>query len=230
MAFLETVLFPIIWLFRQIIDILYALSGNYGLAIIGLSLIVALATYPLAGYGRRAEMRHKSIIDAMTPEIDAAKASFKGEERFHAIDAIYQKHKYHPIHSISTISGFALQIPFLLSSLVLLISYPPLEGQSFLLIDDISKPDQLLSIAGLGINVLPLVMTVLALGEAMIKPEMDTGSRNRFFLVSLGLLVIVYPLPAAVVLYWTANNVWSFLRSLRASGKSPDDLAPITDA
>lgn len=214
MAFLEAILFPIVWVFRHVLEFLHSANDSYGLAIIGLSLFVAIISYPLTIYGRNIELKHKAIHDAMAPEIADIKSRLTGEERFNAIDAVYQNHRYHPIKSISTISGFAIQLPFLLSSLVLLVDYPPLVESSFFVIPDLSKPDNIIRIGAYAINILPILMSVITIIEAMIKPEMDTVSRRRFLFVSIGMFIIVYALPSAVVLYWATSNFWSLLRTL----------------
>ena len=216
MDFLATVLSPLIWIFRHVLEAIHSLSGSYGWAIIGLSAVVAVAIYPLAVYGRNIELKNKAIVDAMAPQITEAKATLKGEARFHAIDAIYQEHGYHPIKSITSITGFALQIPFLLASLFLLIDYPPLRGQSFAFIEDLSKPDHLFDVVGWPLNILPILMSAITCIEAATKPELDAASSRRFMMIALGLLVLVYRLPSGVILYWTASNTWSLLRSVLA--------------
>ena len=114
------------------------------------------------------------------------------------------------------------QIPFLLAALFLLIDYPPLAGQPFGFIADLSQPDRLLELGNaVSINVVPLLLTAVALLDSALKPEATPQSRIKFLIVSLVLVVLIYPLPAGVCVYWLASNVFSLAgsatRRLRAA-------------
>lgn len=221
METIKFVLYPIVWLFGLVFDGLVGLTGSYGLSVMLLSCFSAIISYPLVVYGRNAEARHKAVLDRMAPEIAVAKATLRGEERFHAIDKVYQSHGYHPIQGLAGVLGIAMQLPFLLASLVLLIDHPGLKGQSFLFINDLSAPDGLISLGGLTTNLLPFLMTGIALAEAAIKPELDRGSRIKFAIIAIALLALVFNLPSAVVLYWTTSNLISLVRTLLRLKSAP---------
>ena len=101
----------------------------------------------------------------------------------------------------------------MLAALLLLIDYPPLAGESFWIIADIAKPDALLSLNGMTVNLLPLLMAAVTLAETSIKPEMTREGRIKFALVTAAILFLVYPLPAALVLYWMTCNLISLART-----------------
>ena len=61
MVFVETVLFPIVWAMGVILSALHDLTGSYGLAIIGLSLIVRSAMIPIVRVAAKAEARDREI-------------------------------------------------------------------------------------------------------------------------------------------------------------------------
>jgi YidC/Oxa1 family membrane protein insertase len=214
MHFLEFVLSPIIWLMRQVLELAHGLTGSYGLAIVLLSLAVTLATYPLALISRRAEEKEKALQDAMKPGLDEAKAKYKGEQRFNAIEKVYKAHNYHPIKALRSLGGLALQLPFLIAALLLLVDYAPLAGVPFLVIADLARPDGLIGLGELSVNLLPLLMVAVSLLDAWANPLMGREAVGRFVILALGLFILVYALPAAVVLYWTSNNVWALARTL----------------
>jgi len=206
---LHVVLFPIVWAMAQILRLLIAVLGSPGAAIVALSLVMTGLTWPLARMGARHERRVRATLLAMQPQLAEARRKFKGEERFHAIDAIYTAHRWHPIKATMTATGFLISVPLLISSLLLLLDHPALKGQPFLLVPDLSRPDGLLALGGFAINLLPVAMSAVAILDAFLKPEMDAGTRRKFYVISLALLALTYALPAAVILYWLSNNLWA---------------------
>lgn len=214
METLESIFYPLIYILRLILELGYYLSGNYGVAIILLSMLVAIITYPLTTYAQKIEIKDKLLQDAMAPDLKRVKSDFKGEEQFNAIEKIYKEHGYHPIKSLKSISGLAFQLPFLLSCLVLLFSYPGLVGEKFLFVNDLSQQDSVFFINEITINILPLIMICVTFYETKIKPEMTSPARIKFYAITVVIFFLIYPLPAAIVLYWTSSNVISLLRTM----------------
>ena len=220
MAAISSVLYPIIYLMRLVLEFGYDLFGSYGLAIVFLSVVVSAVMAPLSRITQRIQVREHALQLRMQPELMAAKASHSGEARFIEIEKIYKKYDYHPIKSIRAASGLLLKVPFLLSALVMLWDYPPLQGVSFVLIDDLGRPDGYVSLpSGLPaifgtLNVLPFLTTLINIVEAYAMPGLTRGSRRQMTIISVVLLVLVYPLPAAIVFYWVCSNVWSLAGTL----------------
>jgi YidC/Oxa1 family membrane protein insertase len=212
--FVEVVLGPIIWVMTQVLEMAHGLTGSYGLAIIVLSFVVSLALTPLALISRRGEQREKALHDAMKPGIEEAKARYKGEQRFNAIEKVYKAHNYHPIMALRSLSGLALQLPFLVAALLLLVDYPALQGAGFLVLPDLSEPDRLVRLGEFALNVLPLLMVAISLLDAWANPLMGREAAARFAILAIGLFILVYALPSGVVLYWTCNNAWALARTL----------------
>jgi YidC/Oxa1 family membrane protein insertase len=209
-------LWPIIVAMEFVLRGFQALFESYGVAIILLSAVVRIVTSPLWVIGRRQAERERLVQARMQPPLAEARARYRGRERFEKIDAIYTEHGYHPIHSMATLLPLMVQIPFLLAALLLLVDDPALAGERFLFIDDLSQPDGLLPLpfAGIAVNLLPLLLTGVAIVESVIAVNSTRRSRIRFLIVALVLLVFIYPLPAAVCLYWLASSFWSLSISL----------------
>lgn len=225
MEYLETILFPLIYVLGAVLEVFQDFTGSYGIAIILLSVFVSVITYPLAIHAQKIELRDKQLHEAMAPKLQYAKTNFKGERQFNEIEKIYAEYSYHPIKSVKSVAGFALQLPFLLSCLFLLWKFPPLVGQSFLFLADLSQPDGVFSVGAIGINILPLVMVSVTLCETAIKPELTLGGRAKFSIITLVILALIYSLPSAVVLYWTTSNTISLIRTfIRRSMRS--DIEP----
>lgn len=214
MDYLRSLLWPLSELLRLVLELLVPLVGGYGLAIVCLSLIVSTVLSPITGLARRLEAADKERQELMAPEIAKAKRESSGRDRFERIEEIYQAHGYHPIKSMGSLLPLLVQLPFLLAALFLLTDYPPIVGQTFLFVRDLSLPDGLLPLGGLSVNLLPLLLTAVAVLESFLRPESTVQSRIRFLIVAVVLVVLIYPFPAGVCLYWLTSNLASLVRSL----------------
>ena len=213
MQTVSVLLSPIIWVMRFVLELAHSLVGNYGMSIIILSVGARLATAPLAKLARASEKQNRMRQAAMEPELAAIKSESKGRERFERTEAVYQRHNYHPIMAVSASLPLFLQIPFLISALLLLSSYPPLSGQPFLVINDLLRPDELL-ILGVGrINLLPILICLTALAESAID-DADRRTKLRFLIVTGVIALLIYAAPAGVCLYWLTSNMLSLGRAL----------------
>jgi len=85
----------------------------------------------------------------------------KKEKTIKKIDIfkLHDKFSYHPFYKTIDVLPFIIQLPFLISVYFSILNFHSFENLSFILIDDISKPDKLL----LGINILPFVMFIVNL-------------------------------------------------------------------
>lgn len=217
MIYLELILYPIILVMSWILELGHFIFSSYGAAIIFLSLVVSTLTYPLSLYAKKIEHKEALLQQKMAPGIRQAKADYKGERQFLEIEKIYKEHGYHPIQSLRSLGGIALQLPFLLSAMLLLWGYPAFSETSFLVLPDLSQPDGLVSLpAGFGvdrINLLPFVMTSFSLTESFLHRDMNAAARVKVWIISIVLLALVYALPSSVLLYWTFNNLFSLSRA-----------------
>ena len=210
---IEIAFYPIIFSMKLVLELGYSIFSSYGLAIVFLSIVVSILTYPISAWASRIQARNNELANRMAPKIAAAKSEFRGEKQFLEIEKIYMEHNYHPIHAMKSVLGIAPQIPFLLSALFLLWSYPALQQQPFLFLNDLSQPDALLKLPEGSkyqtINVLPLAMVAIAFFDSLFKADMNVSAKIKSNVINLVLFVLVYPLPSAVLLYWTSNNAIS---------------------
>lgn len=221
MEWLEWALSPIILAMRFLLNALYSATGSYGFSIILLSCTVRLGLSPVIRLAARTEERTAAKQRAMEPELAAISGSLKGRERFERIEQIYQEHGYHPIQNATAILPLFLQIPFLLAALFLLSNDAQLGNERFLFVRDLLRPDMLIHWAGWSINALPILITLVALAESVIKFRGNRSARMRFLVVAVVIAVLIYAAPAGVCLYWLTSNLLSFGRTALARGPRP---------
>jgi YidC/Oxa1 family membrane protein insertase len=216
MEYLSSLLSPLTRILQFLLEAIVQVTGSYGLSIMLLSVVVSVVLTPITALARRLEEKDKARQDKMAPLIANIRTNYRGQERFEKTDEVYQQFDYHPIKSMASLLPLFVQLPFLLAALFLLVKYPPLVGNSFLFIPDLSQPDGLIALPGLPwvLNLLPIALTGVAVFESMIRMEATRQSRQRFLVVAIVLLFLIYRFPASVSLYWLTSNLFSLFRSL----------------
>ncbi len=216
MEYLSSLLSPLTQILQFFLEAIVQVTGSYGLSIMLLSVVVSVVLTPITTIARRLEEKDKARQDKMAPLIANIRTNYRGQERFEKTDEIYQQFGYHPIKSMASLLPLFVQLPFLLAALFLLVKYPPLVGNSFLFIPDLSQPDGLIALPGLPwvLNLLPIALTGVAVFESMIRMEATHQSRRRFLVVAIVLLFLIYRFPSSVSLYWLTSNLFSLFRSL----------------
>ena len=187
-------------------DLLREVTGSAGTSVVLLSVLVAIATYPLRVWAQGVEARARSKKQEVDKHVVIDAQGLKGEEKFRVVEKIYEKYGYHPIQGVVLGVTFFVMLPFLLAALFLFADNPSIADTPYLIIPDLSQPDHLIG----GVNVLPFVMSAITVIDAKFRFASDNGAFLRFCLIALILLVLVYPFPAALVLYWTMSNLISF--------------------
>ena len=204
-------------MFRIAYQFCVSVTGSFGFSLVMLSLLVACVYVPLHRVVNRSRDREQEVQDVMAPQMAEIKTRYKGSERHEAIIRLYRRYGYHPIMAIRSAFGILLQVPFLMAAYYMVAHMTTLQGESFLFIKDLSLPDGLLS----GVNLLPIVMTVLNVITAFITPKMKMRERAQALLLAGLFLWLLYPAPSALLFYWTCNNaiyVAEALFAIRSEG------------
>lgn len=188
----------------------YDITGNWGGAIIVMSLIVNTVILPIYLKAEHWQEEERSIRKSFENDKAMIKRTFKGQERFAMITTMHRLAGYSPLLTLRSSIGFFLQIPFFFAAYHLLSHFEPFHGISFLGLSDLSKPDELFNIFGLPINLMPILMTIINIGSALIYTK-NLSKRDKFQLYGMAaiFLVLLYNAASGLVLYWTFNNIYS---------------------
>ena len=200
---------PFLFIIKQIFLQSYALTNSYGLSIVFLSFFISLLLLPIFILIEKAKKRDDLIKQKMKPVLDEIKKCYRGQERFYYIQTLNRQHNYSPFRALIPILSLLLQIPFFIAAYQFLESFEPLQGISFLFVNDLSLPDGLFGV----VNFLPIAMTLVNLLTVYFYTRRgDNTERKQMLIVAALFLVLLFNLPAGLVLYWTMNNVFSFFR------------------
>ncbi|CAK7040939.1 MAG: Membrane protein insertase YidC [Desulfovibrio sp.] len=193
----------------------YTFTGSWGVSLVLLSLAVNVVLIPVYHLAETWQEAERAIQKRMGPKLHEIKEVFSGKERYMYMRALYRLHDYSPVYALRTSFGLLIQIPFFFAAYHLLNAAPELAGASWLFIPDLAKPDALLPLGSFSINALPFVMTAANLVSAAVYTSRLT-KREKVQLYGLAalFLILLYPSSAALLVYWTCNNLFSLGKNL----------------
>jgi YidC/Oxa1 family membrane protein insertase len=197
-------------------------GSSWGLSVILLSVLIKVALIPVSIFVSRQQRWVGRIQSALEQPLRDIKASYDGQEAHERIMAAHKKLGVSPFYTLRPMLGMLIQVPILIAVFNMLGELPQLSGQAFWWISDLAYPDAVLkfSDAGSGVplfgstlNLLPILMTVVTIASAIIyrnniAPAAETRKQKRnLYFMAIGFLVLFYPFPASMVLYWASTNV-----------------------
>tara|TARA_B100001029_G_C15052627_1_gene451912 strand:+ start:470 stop:2155 length:1686 start_codon:yes stop_codon:yes gene_type:complete len=197
------------------IQYFFEVTGNFGLAIILITICIRLAFFPLANMSFRSMAKMK----VLQPEMTRLKELHKDDKMKlqQAMMALYKKEKVNPLSGCLPI---LLQIPFFFAIYKMLYISIEMRHQPFYgWIKDLSDrdPTTIFNLFGLipwdppsflMIGALPCLMGITMYLQQKLNPTPpDPVQAKIFMFFPLFLTVILAPFASGLVLYWTANNI-----------------------
>ena len=224
-----SIIYPIELLIEVIFSIIDRISSNPGIAIIGVSLTISVMLLPLYIRADAIQSEERRKQDQMRHWTDHIKKTFKGDERFMMLQMYYSEQDYHQLYSLRSSISLLLQIPFFIAAYHFLSHLELLNGVSFLGIPDLGKADGIIQIGSVSVNLLPVLMTVINCIASVIytwKPGSVGLLRSikdnaQLYILALVFLILLYPSPSGLVLYWTMNNVFSLGKNVVSRMRHP---------
>ncbi|WP_245608836.1 YidC/Oxa1 family membrane protein insertase [Treponema putidum] len=216
---LTGLLYPFVVLIQTVFTYSYTICGNYGIALILLSLFITAITAPLYYLAERWKNKEKVVQKKMHKDIKSINENYEGQKRFYLTKAARKIYDYKWWYTFRTSFGLIIQIPFFFAAYEVLSKYSGYNGVSFLFIKDLSMPDNLI----FGVNILPFLMTIINVAYSVYYTKSKSWTANKELYIMAGIfLVLLYNSPSALLLYWTMNNVFSFIKGviLRKAGLS----------
>lgn len=194
-------------------------TNNLGLVIIIFAVFIKLFLLPVSILTTRLQRSVSQCQAVLNPQIAKIKARHKGEEAHDRIMAVYKAQGISPFYALKPLLGTLIQLPVFIAIFNALGEMHQFSGQSFLWISDLAYPDSIMSLPfavpmlGESLNLLPILMTVVTIIATLIfqdshAPEIElTRQKRNLYLMSFAFLVLFYPFPAVMVLYWTLSNL-----------------------
>ena len=185
---------PLIIMFEFIYKAFIELLQNHGFSIICMSLVMNFLLLPLYKRADAIQDAEREQEKAMADSVAHIKKTFQGDERFMMLQTYYRQNHYKPFYVLKAFLPLVLEIPFFIAAYQFLSNYTPLSGTAFGPITDLGAPDQLLTVFGLTINVLPVLMTLINCISSAIYtrgfPLKDNIDFQRIFVMMQGIFQI----------------------------------------
>lgn len=207
---MQSIFYPLEQLYKFLYLSVYDITGDYGISLILLSLFIYIILFPFNQKAQQIQNAEREVQSIIAPQIEEIKRQFHGKEQYEKIQRLYHRYAYHPIYAIRSAAGIVLQIPFFVAARSMLYALPDIKGVQWGIIQDLGKPDQLLA----GINLLPFVMTFVTVLYAFVMPKLTKKEITQTVIIGFIFLIILYPAPSALLIFWTWNLLWSLLHCL----------------
>ncbi len=194
---------------------LFELAGNFGVAIILLTVIVRGVMFPIA----QRQFASMAAMKAIQPKLKALQERYKDdrETQQREIMALYKNEGVNPLAGCLPIF---LQIPVFFALYKTLILAIEMRHQPFVLwIKDLSAPDPLhfLNLFGLldftppsflAIGVLALLLGVTMYYQFKLNPaQMDPIQQQIFAFMPWIMMFVMAPFAAGLLIYWITSNI-----------------------
>lgn len=194
---------PMLWM----INWLYALVGNYGIAIILMTLILRLFIWPLT----RKSYVSTMAMQKMQPELQRVQKLYANDKARLQMEMmkIYQTHKTSPM---SGCLPMLIQIPIFFALYKALLISVPMRSAHFLWISDLAAMDPYF--------ILPILMGLTMWLQQYLQSPKQSSNKNDIAAstqramkwMPLLFTVMFAWMPAGLVLYWTVSNVFGILQ------------------
>jgi len=185
---------PLYWL----LETLHGVVGNWGWAIVLLTIVVKLAFFPLQAASYRSMAKMKQV----TPKMTALRDRF-GDDRVKLNQAMMELYKTEKVNPMAGCLPIVVQIPVFISLYwVLLASVEMRDAPWIGWIQDLATPDPY--------YVLPIIMAATMFLQTRLNPTPpDPVQAKVMMFMPLIFSVMFFFFPAGLVLYWLVNNIFS---------------------
>lgn len=215
----------IAWSIEWILATIQIFLGiDWGLAILALALVLKILLLPISMLTLISQRNVAKFQSLLEPKISKIKAEFRGEEAHIRIMDAHKELGVSPLFTLKPLLSTLIQIPVLIAVFNVLGEMPNLMGSSFLWIKDLSYPDSVaqlpfvIPLLGSSFNLLPVLMTIITIVSTILfrnrhAPDGEVRRQKRkLYFMAFAFLILFYPFPASMVLYWTAANALQLLQ------------------
>ena len=178
---------------------LHGIFGNWGWAIIALTLLIRMVLFPLTYKGMLSMQKMKEVA----PKIKEIQAKYKGDpQRMNA--AVMETYKKHGANPLGGCLPLLLQIPVFFAIYRVLLNAVELQGAPWIMwVNDLSRMDPYF--------ILPILMGATMFYQQHITPNNFTDPMQEKIFKYLPVIFTFFfiTFPSGLVLYWFVNNIFS---------------------
>jgi YidC/Oxa1 family membrane protein insertase len=196
-GWLAIIAWPLFWLLEK----LHALTGNWGVAIILLTVLIKLIFFPLSAASYKSMAKMKLI----TPRLTKIREMY-ANDRQKMNQAMMELYKTEKINPLGGCFPIVVQIPVFIALYWVLLAAIELRHAPFILwIKDLSALDPYF--------VLPVLMSATMVLQTRMNPTPpDPVQAKVMQFMPYVFSIFFFFFPAGLVLYWLVNNILSILQ------------------
>jgi YidC/Oxa1 family membrane protein insertase len=206
---------PLTTFFSWALHAVYAVVPNFGLAIILITVLVRLATWPIMARQMKSAERMRELM----PSIKELQEKYK-DDRQKQSEETFKLYRETGVNPLGGCLPMVLQLPVFIGLFYALQSSFDLRHAPFFLwINDLSAPATLFMVPGVDLpfRLLPILMGASMFAQQKMMPQtgMDPAQAKMMLIMMPGMmLVISYSFPSGLVLYWMVSNILGIAHQL----------------
>lgn len=196
---------------------------SYAWAIIVLTFIVRGLLWPIQGKANTSMKR----MQLLQPKMTELKEKFK-DDPTRMNQEVMKLYKDYGVNPVSGCLPMLIQIPIFIGFYSMLGTAVELRGASFLWVHDLSRPDTILHLAGIPLNILPLMMAATMVWQMQLTPKAgDPAQQKMMMFMPLVFVFVTYNFASALALYYTVQNVLSIFQLYVTRNQPMPELARV---
>jgi len=195
---------PLFW----VLKLFYSFLGNYGWAIILLTIITRIPFIPLMHKSQQSMKKMQKIQPLMAELKEKYKKDPQKLQK--EMTELYKKHKVNPVGGCLPM---LLQIPIFIALYNVLLNAIELRGAPWILwIKDLSAKDPY--------YILPILMGIsMVIQQKMTPSSMDPRQAKMMMLMPIVFTFLFLTFPSGLVIYWLVNNILAIIQQYHANKK-----------
>ena len=188
---------------------IHSIIPNWGWTIILLTIIIKLLMWPIT----QAQLRSSKKISNIQGPLKVIREKFKNNPQKLQTETmrLFKENRVNPAAGCLPIF---IQIPIFIGLYYMLRTSSEIRFQSFLWVKDLSISDTVATIGQFPINILPILMGITMFLQMKMTPTptMDGMQQKIIMWMPFIFLIFCYTFPAALVLYWTVQNLFTIFQ------------------
>ena len=207
------------------LNLFYSLVGNYGIAIILVTVLVRVIMFPMTFKGSQSTAR----MQELQPKIQELQAKYKNnpQKLNQEMAEFYKREGYNPM---SGCLPLLIQFPIFIAMYSLFNNHFDLRGASFIAgwINDLSLPEAVYTFPTINlliwrvsaIRILPIIYVISQLLYGKLMQSQPASGQNagqmKFMMYGMPIMFffILYDVPSGLLVYWISSNILTAAQQL----------------
>lgn len=201
-----------------VLNYFYNLTGNYGWAIIILTVLLQIIVLPLTMKSFQASAAMKQL----QPLVKNLQVKYKADPKRLNVEML-NLYKVHKVNPLGGCLPMLLQLPIFWALFTTLRNAFELRGAEWIFwVRDLSAPDTLMMVAGIPLNILPLIMGIgMFFQQQMMSVSTDPAQKQLMYLMPVIFTFMFWGFPSGLVIYWLTNSILTMAEQYVIMKKQP---------